>query len=71
MALFKKVGIRCEGADCPQSAEMEVIAYPTDKELSVFLASKGFVSVEVKIETEVAKRLLCAECAQKLNRVFK
>lgn len=71
MATFKKVGVRCEGADCPRFDEMEIAVYPSDKEFSVFLASKGFVAATILIDGVSEKRMLCAECASKLNKVFK
>lgn len=71
MAIYKKVGSRCEGAACDKFQEWEVKAIPAEKEFAVMLDAAGFVEVEIGADGMKEKRMLCAACREKLNGIFK
>lgn len=71
MAAYKKIGVRCEGATCPNVAELEIEAYPSDKEFQHWLATVGFIPMKFEIKGKSESRILCAKCAEKLSGVFK
>ncbi len=71
MSTFKKIGVRCEGAACQKSAEMEVGEIPAAKEFDFWLKAQGFTLIEVVVNGVAEKRMLCTECTGKLSGLFK